>query len=213
MRLFTAVWPPGEALDHLDSWLAALDRPQLDVATARAKGFRFVPRERQHLTLAFHGDGADPDWYADRLDRRTTRMARKEPAVVAPRLRLRGCGFFRGVLWLGVECAAEDDAGSLRRLVRLAGDDPQRHRPHITLGRWSAGAVNKATLRELFEPYAGPWWTADELCLVASEQDGGDRNYRTLHRVPVPQRTDGTAPAPSRSGDAAPGCGGEWDQP
>lgn len=186
MRLFTAVWPSPEALDHLDDWLGELDRARLDPATANATGFRLVPRERRHLTLAFHGDDSDPQWLSDRLDRRMARLVRKEPDVVAPRMRLRGCGFFRGVLWLGVEFAAEGDAGSLRRLVRLAGADPRKHRAHLTLARWSAGATDKAALRGLFETYEGPWWGAGELSLVASEVDGGSRTYRTVHRVWVP---------------------------
>ncbi len=187
MRLFTAVWPSSAALDHLDDWLGKLDRARLGPATASATGFRLIPRERRHLTLAFHGDDSDPEWHSDRLDRRMARLARKEPEVVAPRLRLRGCGFFRGVLWLGVEFAAEDDAGSLLRLVRLAGADPRKHRTHLTLARWSAGAGDKPALRELFGAYEGPWWGAGELSLVASEVDGGNRTYRTAHRVTVPR--------------------------
>lgn len=186
MRLFTAVWPSSAALDHLDDWLGTLDRARLEPATVSTTGFRLIPRERRHLTLAFHGDDSEPEWQSDRLDRRMARLVREEPEFVAPRMRLRGCGFFRGVLWLGVEFAAEDDAGSLRRLVRLAGADPRKHRAHLTLARWSAGATDKSALRRLFESYEGPWWGADELSLIASEVDGGTRTYRTVHRVSVP---------------------------
>ena len=186
MRLFTALWPSEEAARHLAE---AVDRvrstPELAEATGGTRGFRFVPPQRWHLTLCFHGDDADQQWLSDRLDRRLTRLGRQDAEFGPPRLRLAGVGTFRGVLWVGVEPAEERDSAVLRALVRAAGANPHGYRGHVTVARWSAGRPDRVALSDLFSGYAGPWWDAAEVGLVASVHESGQPVYRTVHSVPV----------------------------
>jgi RNA 2',3'-cyclic 3'-phosphodiesterase len=183
MRLFTALWPPDEAVRHLASAVEELPPQRLAEATEGLRKFRFVPSERWHLTLCFHGDDADQQWLTDRLERR---MARTD--VDPPRLRLAAAGVFRGVLWVGAEPAGESDETALRALARAAGGDPRSFRAHMTVARWSAGRADRDLLPGLFEQYVGPWWSAGEVALVRSDQGRGGPVYSTAHRVSV-QRT------------------------
>lgn len=187
MRLFTAVWPSAAAIEHLAEHVERIrSAPELAAVTRDARGFRFIPPRLWHLTLCFHGD-ADQQWLSDRLDRRTARLIRKDSDFAAPRMRIRGAGVFRGVLWVGVEPADEAADAVLRTLVRAAGANPNAYRGHVTVARWSAGRPQRAGLIGLFEDYTGPWWHADAVALVASELHEGQRVYRTVHSVAVPQ--------------------------
>ena len=70
VRLFAAVRPPAEALEHA---AAAVDRVR-----AAEPGPRWVPSERWHLTLAFYGEVAERERRATRrrhIDRRLARRA------------------------------------------------------------------------------------------------------------------------------------------
>nr|WP_228046359.1 2'-5' RNA ligase family protein [Saccharopolyspora sp. HNM0983] len=184
--MFTALWPSAEAVDDLVAALAALDEHRVAAATAGLRTFRFVPSARWHLTLCFHGDDADEHDLAERLEAGAARAAAYPPA-----LRVAGAGVFRGVLWAGVRPAGAEDGRALRELVRAAGGDPEAHRAHLTVARWAAGRADRAALTGLLDGYAGPWWTADELALVRSEQRAGGREYRTVHRVPVTRGRSG----------------------
>ena len=156
MRLFTALWPPAEVL------------PDVVVPD----GWRPVPAERWHVTLAFHGVD-DPAVRAADLDGRLS-------GARAPRLRLAGCGTFPGVLWAGVVAAGPDDLAVLHALVAGAGGDPDTYLPHLTLAR-------ARRRRRPVVPYLppGPWWTPAEALLVASESDATGLHYRPVHRVPL----------------------------
>ncbi|MCX2732945.1 RNA 2',3'-cyclic phosphodiesterase [Saccharopolyspora sp. NFXS83] len=179
-RLFTAVWPPREAIDHL---LGVLDETGLERAGAGLRRFRLVPSRQWHLTLCFHGP-ADPAARAALLDDRV-------PEATAPRLRLAGAGTFRGVLWAGVEPAADSDARALRALVLAAGGDPDGFRAHLTLARWNAGRPDRRALLARLGDCAGPWWDASEVALVRSDQEPAGSVYRTVHSVAVPRRAAG----------------------
>lgn len=181
MRLFTALWPSTHAVRHLSEQLRALSPGQVTEATAGLRKFRFVPPERWHLTLCFHGDGADEDQLGRRLDNRIARFVRKSPDP--PRLRLAGAGVFRTVLWVGVEAAEDTDAAALRGLARAAGADPHSFRAHVTVARWSEGRPDRALLHGFFDRYAGPWWSVGEIALVRSDQGKGAHTYSTVHRA------------------------------
>lgn len=183
MRLFTALWPSAEAIEDLSAHVAELDGDRVAAATAGLRGFRFIPSARWHLTLCFHGDQADQHGLAERLASGVAGAERTVPQP--PRLRLAGGGMFRGVLWAGVRPAGAADERALAALVRAAGGDPREHRAHLTVARWSAGRADRALLVDLLEGYAGPWWTADELDLVRSDQHQRGPEYVTVHRVPV----------------------------
>ncbi|MDQ4119787.1 MAG: RNA 2',3'-cyclic phosphodiesterase [Actinomycetota bacterium] len=172
MRLFTALWPPADALDVLADTVTAVAEPA---------GWRRVPRERWHLTLAFHGED-DPDRMASELDELT--------GAAAPRLRLAGAGSFPGVLWAGLETLEATDRAALDALVAGAGGDPGTFVAHLTLARRSGGRRGRPALPDV---PPGPWWSPSEVLLVASERDATGIHYRPVHRVPltVPVATDG----------------------
>nr|WP_246458379.1 RNA 2',3'-cyclic phosphodiesterase [Saccharopolyspora gloriosae] len=178
--MFTAVWPPREAIEHLSG---ALDEAGLERAGAGVRRFRLMPPRQWHLTLCFHGP-ADPAASAVRLDDRVRE-------ATAPRLRLAGAGTFRGVLWAGVEPAADSDARALRALVRAAGGDPEAFRAHLTLARWNEGRPDRRALLAGLDDYAGPWWDASEVALVRSDQGPAGPVYRNVRSVAVPRRSAG----------------------
>ena len=64
MRLFAAIWPPEDVLDHLDLALASVRGAPSGLSSA----VRWSARETWHLTAAFYGDvpdGAVPGLTAD----------------------------------------------------------------------------------------------------------------------------------------------------
>lgn len=184
MRLFTALWLPPEPSRHLEAVVNGLKPKRLAVVTTGVRRFRFLPADKWHLTLRFHGEVPEPEPLGEWLERRVRRPARPGMGLVPPRLRLAGAGVFRGVLWVGVEPAARADAAALGALVRAAGGDPHSYRAHLTIARWRDGRAPDE-LRGLFAEYSGPWWSADEVALVRSEPGREGAVYRTLHRVPV----------------------------
>ncbi len=182
MRLFTALWPSEVAVDHLAAEIAELSERQVAELSRGLRQFRFIPADRWHLTLCFHGDAADPDEIAERLDGEAAELVKAE--VAPPRLRLAGAGAFRSVLWIGVEPATNADAAVLGELVRIAGGDPEGYRGHLTVARWSNGKPGRA-LTGFFEGYAGPQWDVPEITLVRSDPGESGPEYSVLHRVPV----------------------------
>jgi 2'-5' RNA ligase len=159
MRLFTALWPPPQAIDALAA----------EVGEEVPGGWRRTDVGTWHVTLAFHGD-ADPAASARRLDD----AAR---GLVVPRLRLAGAGAFDGVRWAGVEVD-----GSLADLVTAAGGDPDGFVAHVTvLRRRTRSLADPVTP---WSGHVGPWWRPGEVLLVASEPGRGGVRYRVVHRVP-----------------------------
>jgi len=203
MRLFAAVWPPDDVLDHLDLALAVLRRG----AGSPDEGVRWSARETWHLTTAFYG--SLPDAVTDPLAADLERAA----AEVRPfELQLRGAGVFsHRTLWIGT-------GGQVPAMVALAGaaravgeehgappDARLRHRPHLTVGRARPGARpprrgsraagpggrgagngpgrgaggdrRELDPAEVFEQalavYEGPSWRVEELTLVSSRPGEG----------------------------------------
>ena len=162
MRLFVAVRPPAEAIEHLG---AALPRWPSEP-------------ERWHVTLAFLGEVADPACVADRL-----RSA--VPAVASFPLALRGSGTFgRGaVVWVGLNGdvpALRSLAGAVVRACLAAGVevDDRPFRPHLTVGR--KGHPDVAALAS----YDGPVWPVTEVELVRSDV-GRTVRHTVLERFPL----------------------------
>lgn len=142
MRLFSAIVPPPDALEHLGGALAGFGAPdQVRTDPARRRPVRWVEPRFQHVTLAFYGDvggGAAAD-LEHQLD--AVAGARRPFSVF-----LAGAGVFNGrVMWAGVG----GDVSALRDLMRacrVAGDPhaaqeeldedvPRAPRPHLTLVR------------------------------------------------------------------------------
>jgi len=175
VRLFTALWPDPEVIEDLGSALRPLELPA---------GVRLVPPERWHLTLCFHGDCDESE-----RERRVARLEHRVRDLTAPVLRLASAGVFRGVLWIGVEPAEDDDLRALRALVRAAGADPRGYRAHLTVARWSRGHPDTTALRRILRDYTGPWWRPREVTLVHSRLGPAGPTYTPLHRVPLtPER-------------------------
>jgi RNA 2',3'-cyclic 3'-phosphodiesterase len=169
-RLFTA-------LALAEGVVADLAAAVAEVHDRLPEGVRWIPPERWHLTVKFHGED-DPD-------RRAAKLRRRAGGLPAPTLRLGASGTFGGVLWVGVHPADEDSRRALRRLAQAAGNDPRKYRAHLTVARWSAGRPDRAALRALLAGYTGPWWRPADLVLVRSELRPGGPRYTDLARVPL----------------------------
>lgn len=207
MRLFAAVWPPDDVLDHLDLALATVRGGPAGASSA----VRWSARETWHLTAAFYGelpDGAVPGLTADLA----AAVHDREPFDLA----LRGAGVFsHRTMWVGV-------GGEVEAQRRLSGacvdagveagavpDRRPRERPHLTVARIRPGArpprrgssrpargrgpgdPGEGTLTEqdvargvarALAVYEGPSWTVDEVCLVAS-RPGAGRGGGPLYEV------------------------------
>lgn len=136
MRLFAAVWPPDDVLDHLDLALGAVRRGAGGPA-AGSGPVRWSARETWHLTCAFYGDVADGS--APEL---AGSLAAVAAAAFPYRLRLRGAGVFaHRTLWVGVggdtaaQAALARAAVSAGQIVGARPDGRARDRAHLTIGR------------------------------------------------------------------------------
>lgn len=191
MRLFAAVAPPPEVLDHLERALemvrAGLGQDALDVRAP----LRWTVPEDRHLTVAFYGDV--PEGYVEDLALALERVT----ASVRPfEVGLRGAGVFdHRTLWIG--CGG--DTGPLADLMAAAvdvgrdvlgrTDERVRSRAHLTVARVrndARGASRRSRRGDETSPrddvgalahalavYQGPTWRVDEVVLVASELGAG----------------------------------------
>jgi len=173
MRLFAALVPPSEALEHLDEFL--------DVRRDAGE-LRWVQADQVHVTLAFLGEVRDAkvDDLVERLARAAARRTSFETAIS-------GGGAFPNVarakvLWAGLDL---DEPGrtELERLAtgcRAAANragitvDGARFRPHLTVGR-TKHPHDVSNWVRLLDSYAGPRWQATELTLVQSFLGEGPR--------------------------------------
>lgn len=212
MRLFAAVWPPDDVLDHLDLALAVVRRGP----ASQDDGVRWSARETWHLTTAFYG--TVPDAATDALGSDLAGVA----AGTEPfELQLRGAGVFaHRTLWVGTGGDVADLL-AVAAGARVVGEehgarpDPRvRHRPHLTVGRArptarpsrraarppaadgrpggrGPGRVAHPDRRELdpatvFEQalavYEGPVWRVEDVTLVES-RPGEGRGGGPLYRT------------------------------
>ncbi|GAB3477496.1 RNA 2',3'-cyclic phosphodiesterase [Amycolatopsis cihanbeyliensis] len=160
MRLFSALVPPDPVVESLRTALA--DAP----SDAR---LRRLPPGQWHITLGFFGED-DPEaraaWLRPRLAGR--------PMLD---LRLAGAGTFPGVLWVGVRSAGLD------ALAGASGADEldRPFHPHLTVARGHDPGARRRLLSRLRD-YRGPWWTATEVVLFASERGGDGMRYTPIER-------------------------------
>jgi len=174
MRMFVAVVPPPEVVEHLDEFL--------EVRRASA-AYRWAQVEQLHVTLAFLADV--PERTLDDLVERLGRAASRRHAFAAA---VAGGGAFPNVararvLWAGLDL--DDDgrtelsrmATGARAAASRAGVpvDGQRFRPHLTLARLKHPDEVTSWVR-LLDAYRGPTWTVDRMTLVASYLGEGPRN-------------------------------------
>jgi 2'-5' RNA ligase len=173
MRLFVALVPPDDAIEHLDSFL--------DVRREAAP-YRWASSEQFHVTLAFLAEVEERrlDDLGERLERAAAKRTAFETAIA-------GGGAFPNaararVLWAGLDLdehgRTEIDrlATGCRAAANRAGIpvDGQRFRPHITVARLGHPAEVSNFVR-LLDGYAGPRWLADRITLVESHLGEGPR--------------------------------------
>lgn len=173
MRLFIALVPPVEAVDHLDAFLEV---------RRSAAAYRWATSEQFHVTLAFLAEVEERrlDDLAERLERAAAKRTAFETAIA-------GGGAFPNagrarVLWAGLDLD-EHGRTELERLAtgcRAAANragipvDGQRFKAHVTLARIGHPTEVSDWVR-LLDGYAGPRWSADRVTLVASYLGEGPR--------------------------------------
>jgi 2'-5' RNA ligase len=180
MRLFAALVPPPEALEHLEQFL--------DVRRDAGE-FRWVQADQVHVTLAFLE--YVPDRKLDDLVERLGRAAARRTAVETA---VSGGGAFPNagrakVLWAGLDldepARTELDrlATGCRAAANRAGIEVEgaRFRPHLTVGR-TRYPHDVSNWVRLLDGYEGPRWRADVLTLVESHLGEGPRG-RPRHEV------------------------------
>lgn len=173
MRLFVALVPPAEAVEHLDSFLEV---------RRGAAAYRWATREQFHVTLAFLAEVEERrlDDLGERLERAAAKRTAFETAIA-------GGGAFPNasrarVLWAGLDLdehgRTEIDrlATGCRAAANRAGVpvDGQRFRPHVTIARLGHPAEVSSWVR-LLDGYAGPRWLADRITVVESHLGEGPR--------------------------------------
>lgn len=173
MRLFVAVVPPAEVVEHLGEFV----EPRREYPD---DGLRWAAEENWHLTLAFLGEV--PERKTEELEKRLERAAHKRAPMT---LRLGGSGAFPNaaearVLYTGVHggrpelsrLATGARAAANRAGIEVAG---RKFTPHITLARLRRPLDVTKWVR-IFDSYAGPEWTADRIELISSRLgEGPDR--------------------------------------
>lgn len=179
-RMFAAVVPPPEVVEHLDAFL--------EVRRAAAP-FRWSPAGQVHVTVAFYASVEERrlDDLAERLERAAGRRTSFTAGVA-------GGGAFphahgARVLWAGLDLseAGRTELDRLATGARAAASragiavDGQRFRPHVTVARLGHPAEVGDWVR-LLDAYDGPRWTVDTLSLVASHLGEGPRG-RPRHEV------------------------------
>jgi len=178
LRMFVALVPPEEAVDHLDAFLEV---------RRSAAPYRWASSEQLHVTLAFLGEVEER-----RIDDLTERLGRAAAKRTAFETAIAGGGAFPNaararVLWAGLDLdeAGRTQLGRLATGCRAAANragipvDGQRFRPHVTVARLGHPAEVSSWVR-LLDGYAGPRWRAERITLVAShlgEGPGGRPRY------------------------------------
>ncbi|MBM7516981.1 RNA 2',3'-cyclic phosphodiesterase [Nocardioides nitrophenolicus] len=171
MRIFTAVVPPLDAVEHLDAFL--------DPRRAAAP-FRWTRPEQLHITLAFMAEAAER-----RVDDYVERLAGSLDGLAAVRLSLAGAVVFPNVaegrvLATGVAGGADvlETASVRARNAAVACGievDGQRFRPHVTVARTGGHPTEMTSWVRLLDTYAGPSWPLESVQVIASHLGEGPR--------------------------------------
>jgi 2'-5' RNA ligase len=172
MRMFVALVPPDDALEHLGEFLAPRQEAGDDL--------RWTSPEQWHVTLAFMRDV--PDRAVDDLLERLERAAgRRTPFEVT----IGGGGAFPDpararVLFAGLDVGDDEELRRLKTGARAAANkagaeaEGGRFHPHLTLARVRRPFDLTRWIRVL-DSYRGPTWNAAEVSLVASHLGEGPR--------------------------------------
>lgn len=183
MRVFAAVVPPQEAVDHLDAFL----EPR-----RAAADFRWTRPEHLHVTLAFMASVAERriDDYVDRVAESLDDLAPAALAlagsVVFPNV-TEGRVLAAGVAGEGV-ALLDTLAVRTRNTAVTSGIqvDGQQFRPHATLARTGGRPTELTSWVRLLETYEGPAWPVASVAVIASHLGEGPRRtprYETLAEI------------------------------
>ncbi|MBB1509347.1 RNA 2',3'-cyclic phosphodiesterase [Tessaracoccus sp. Y36] len=177
-RMFTAVLPPPEVIQELDSYVAPRREADRDLRWTRPEGW--------HLTTSFMGHvGVGRDEYLE--DHLAEVAAGTQPFEV----RIAGGIAFPNpvrarIIGLGVPVGHEPLA-SLSAHCRTAASragidvDGSRFVGHLTLARNSRG-VQATRWLTVLDSFPGWSWTADELVLIESRSTGYGFGYEVAAR-------------------------------
>ena len=187
-RMFVAVQPPEEAVEHLEEFLSV---------RREAADFRWALAEQFHVTLAFLDDV--PDRHLDELLERLERAAERRtpfPAAIAGGGAFPDPGARAGALRRARPGPRRgEELGRLATGARAAASrtgvpvDGQRFRPHVTVARLRKPTEVSNWVR-LLDTYAGPSWPVDRITLVASylgEGPGNRPRYESVAELPMAQ--------------------------
>ncbi|WP_026163264.1 RNA 2',3'-cyclic phosphodiesterase [Kribbella catacumbae] len=170
MRLFVAVVPPVEVVEHLAEFAdPRREYPDEDI--------RWSADETWHITLAFLGEV--PEYKTDELAERLEVAAKRQKPFD---LSLGRAGAFPGVadarvLWTGVR----DESDALPHLAMVSRSaankagvtvDGRKFTPHLTLARLRR-PMDVVRWVRIFDTYQGPAWTAESVQLISSRLGEG----------------------------------------
>lgn len=170
-RIFTAVVPPDDAVEHLDAFL----EPRRAAAP-----FRWTRPEHLHVTLAFMPAAAE-----HRIDGYVDRLAEVLDGIAPAELSLAGAVVFPNVaegrvLATGVASGTDILATASVRARNAAVAcgievDGQQFRPHVTVARTGGRPTELTSWVRLLDAYAGPAWPLGSVRVVASHLGEGPR--------------------------------------
>lgn len=175
MRLFSAIYPPVEAAEHLAQ---ALDRTAEKSSAGSRIGLRWIPRDQWHLTMAFHGEVAD-----NLVPGYLEALALSVEAMSPFEIQLESAGSFGSrVLWVGVDGAVDSLrvlGSAVQESAVAAGlriDPHAGQRPHLTVARTAPNRRDGAEPLDRWvaalADYRGPRWAVRAVRLIASELGG-----------------------------------------
>jgi RNA 2',3'-cyclic 3'-phosphodiesterase len=170
MRLFVAVVPPVEVVEHLSEFV----EPR---RAHRDDDIRWAADENWHITLAFLGDV--PEYKTDDLAERLELAAKRQKPFD---LQLAGAGAFPSVadarvVWTRVRDESEalpHLAMTTRSAANKAGVtvDGRKFTPHLTLAR-TRQPIDVVKWVRVLDEYRGPAWTAESIELISSRLGEG----------------------------------------
>lgn len=179
MRLFTAVVPSDDAIEHLDAFLEPR-RPAAD--------FRWTRPEQLHITLAFMADAA-----VGRVEEYVDQLADVLDALAPGELALAGPVVFPNVVEGRILAAGvSGDTDLLERLATRARStavrcgtevDGARFRPHVTVARTGGRPTELTSWVRLMETYAGPTWPLSSVQVIASHLGEGPARTPRYERL------------------------------
>lgn len=187
-RVFAAIVPPDDVIEHLDAFL----EPRREAEP----GFRWTPSYDFHITLAFMESAEERrvDDYVDRLADGLQGTPVPEIALAGP-VTFPDTGSAR-VLATGVVAVSESADVVLERLAGRARNaavvsgievDGARFRAHNTIARLRRPTEVSNWVR-LLETYTGPSWPVYEVAIIAShlgEGAHGGPRYETIAEIPL----------------------------